>query len=306
MSLPATTQNPLKVMEQQIATAKSVKDLLKIDVLVNRYISSYEAATGRKDGVERFERESFAFMDIINSGKDLEQCDRISQFAGFLKGAMTGLSFSSGKLSVYYRSVKVGDDWKKYLVVEPDAHGKKEILGRMPTIKKVDEGVVVFTTDEFGYDPISKMVKIHTQKFPLPKASKDTVMAAYCSVHFTDGHREDVVITIDEIEAARAHSTNVSYHGQEKVKDGGQLWTQHYGEACKKTTYNRTYKVLNVEPDTPVMFKRFEIKEEVQDIPHKEVVERGAGDDYPVIDQSPAEEPVKKPKKKETNEESFV
>lgn len=288
--------NPLKAMEQQIATAKNVKDLLKIDIVSNRYIANYEAGTGRKDGRERFEREAFAFMEMANSKPDIMECDPISIFAGFIKAGVTGLSFSSNKLSVYPRGVKQKDgSYKKHLVVEPDAHGKKEMLERMPEISKVDEGVVVFKGDEFEYSPVIKQVTKHIQKWPVPKASEDSVVAAYVSIHFTDNHREDIVLSIEEIKIARSKS---------RMEGGGELWKTHFGEACKKTAYNRAYKVLYKFPDTAVIFKQFEPTEETIEAPHQ-VVEQQAEE---VVTEEAEEKPKKRTKtpKIEVTDDDFT
>lgn len=232
--------NPLKKLEQQLAAATNVKDMLKIDVISQRYIANYEAGTGRTDGKETFEREAFAFMEIANADPEIMKCDRMSIFAGFIKSGFTGLPFSSGKLSIYPRGGK--------LVVEPDAHGKKEMMQRMKEIKKIDEAVVVFADDIFVIDAIKKLVVKHEQSFPVPEAKKETVKAAYCCIHFTDGHREDVIMSIHEIEKARLRSR----------QPNGIMWKDHYGEACKKTTYNRGYKVHYKRPETSLLYKQFE------------------------------------------------
>lgn len=277
--------NPLKAMEQQIATAKNVKDLLKIDVVSNRYIANYEAGTGRKDGKERFEREAFAFMELANNKPDIMECDPISIFAGFIKAGVTGLSFGSSKLSVYPRGVKQKDgSYKKHLVVEPDAHGKKEMLERMPNIKKIDEGVVVFKGDEFEYSPVIKQVTKHVQKWPVPKAGEDTVIAAYVSIHFEDNHREDIVLSLEELKIARSKS---------KMEGGGELWKTHFAEACKKTCYNRAYKVLYKMPDTAVIFKQYD-QEETTDTTYQEV---SAPAEEVVAEELVSEEKPKKKKK---------
>jgi recombinational DNA repair protein RecT len=243
--------NPLKALDSQIKSATSVKELLKIDIVSNRYISNYEAGTGRKDGKEKYEREAFAFMELANTNAEIMKCDPVSIFAGFIKAGLTGLSFSSNRLSVYPRGGK--------LVVEPDAHGKREMLERMTTIRKIDEGTVVFNNDQFSFDPKNKKVVKHEQEFPLPKASEETVKAVYATVHFTDKHTEDYVMSLEELKIARSKS---------KMQEGGMLWKQHYGEACKKSVYNRIFKVLYQVPDTATIYKQFEVAE---DVPYSDV-----------------------------------
>lgn len=275
--------NPIKKLEEQLVSAKSVKDILKIGVISERYIANYEAGTGRSDGKETFEREAFAFMEIANADDTIMKCDRMSILAGFIKAGYTGLSFTTGKLSVYARGGK--------LVVEPDAHGKKEMMERMKTIKKIDEAVIVFKDDTFVINALTKQVTKHEQAFPVPEASKESVKAVYCCIHFTDGHREDVIMSVHEIEKARLRSK----------QPNGIMWKDHYGEACKKTAYNRGYKVHYRRPETSLFYKQFEGEEETVDTTFQEAPEVVSGeaqpDDAVVID-TPTQEETKKEKPK--------
>lgn len=256
--------NPIKALEQSIAAAKGIKDIVKIDVVKNRHVANYEAVTGRKDGLQNYEREAFALIELANSKPEIMECDAFSIMAGFLRASSYGLPISSGKLSIYPQGVKQKDgSYKQMLVVKPDAHGRKELLMRMPTIRKVDEGVVVYKDDAFTINPKLKLVTKHEQAFPVPKASKDTIKAAYCTVHFTDGHQEDIIMSIDEIEIARSKSK----------QPNGQMWAQSYAEACKKTTYNRAYKVHYIAPDTVTLYKQFEAPESVIESEHEVVTE---------------------------------
>lgn len=257
--------NPLKQFEDQVAVAKGVKDILKIDIVKNRYVANFAAISGRDDGLQVFEQEAFAFIDLVNTKPEIMECDPFSIVAGVIRASTYGLSFSGNDLSVYPRGVKQKDgSFKKVLVVEPQAHGKKRLLPRVAGIKKVDEGVVVYKDDVFAYSPKSKQVTKHEQKWPVPAASEDTVIAAYCTIHFDDGHTEDVIVNNHRLKAARAAS---------KMNGGGDLWNKYYEEACKKTTYNAAFKVHWKKPDTAVLFKQWEAPEEqdTQDIPTEEV-----------------------------------
>lgn len=260
--------NPLKALEQAVANAREIKDIVKIDSVKNRHIANYEAITGRTDGMQNYEKEAFALIQLANNKPEIMECDPFSIMAGFIRASSYGLSIDSGKLSIYKQGVKIknkdgSENWKQVLVVKPDAHGKKELLQRMPSVKRMDEGVVVFKNDTFKVDPRKKVVTVHEQAFPVPAASKDTVIAAYVTIHFTDGHTEDVWVSIDEIEKARAKS---------KLPDG-MMWKDHYGEACKKTVYNRAYKVHYIQPDSVVLYKQYETKESESEYEEAEIHE---------------------------------
>jgi phage RecT family recombinase len=301
-----TQINPLKKLEMEVSAAKGMKDIVKIDVVKNRFMENYKAATGRTDALQYYEREALAFIELANNKPDIMECDPFSIMAGFARASTYGLPIGSGKLSIYPQGVKQKDgSYKQMLIVKPDAHGKKELLTRMPTIKKVDEPVLVFKDDIFSFSPKKKEVIDHQIKFPIPKASKDNVIACYCTVHLTSGP-EDVLMTIDEIEAARKRS---------KQPDG-MMWKDHYPEACKKTLYNRAYKIHYQQPDTIVLYKQWEVPEtieaESEDVtdevvvvaaepePFKANVNEQTGEIYEV-----AEADLKK-KSKKTEEEPFI
>jgi recombinational DNA repair protein RecT len=238
--------NPLKQFEQQVALAKNVKDILKIDVVKNRYVANYSAISGRQDGLQAYEQESFAFIELVNNKPEIMECDPFSIVAGFLRGSSYALSFAGNHLSVYPRNVKQRDgSYKKVLIVEPQAHGKRRLLEKMPAIKEIMEGVLVFKDEEFIYDRKQKKVLSHKSKWPEPEPSETTVVGAYCTVKFQDGTEREVVVTQTELKKARAAS---------KMNEGGDLWIKYYGEACKKTTYNRAFKVYWDKPQTDKLF----------------------------------------------------
>lgn len=258
--------NPIKALDQAIAAAKNAKELLSIDQVSKRFIANYQAATGRKDGLERYEQEKFAFMEIVNNNPDIMQCDPFSIFAGFVKAGSFGLSFTEPhKLYAIAKSVKQKDNtFKKVLSVESSAHGKKELLERMPNVKRILPAQVVFSKDVFKYSPLKKQVTVHEQDFPLPNPSEQTVIAAYARIEYHNGDVEDVVLSVEELKKARAAS---------KMQDGGKLWTTHYGEAAKKSVYNRMFKEKYRKPDTAVLYPQFEPREEVIEAEHAEVEE---------------------------------
>lgn len=266
MSEVAKTQpvNPIKKFEQAFANVKNMKDIMAVPMVSQQYIANYEAFSGNNDGMERFKREAFALMEIASNKPEILGCDPISILAGFIKTATYGISLQSKKWSVYPRNLTQTDgSKKKMLVVDLDAHGKREMLEKQDNIDKVDEGVVVLTGDTFVVDPHAKKVVKHEQKFPRPKATKESVVAAYCTVHFKDGHYEDVVMDINEIEVARSKSPMPE----------GDTWTKSYGEMCKKSTYNRSWKIHGRTPEPMKMYKKYDIdqQDETNDITHQNV-----------------------------------
>lgn len=239
--------NPVKALENQIAQAKSVKDVLKVDFAKDRFITNWNALSGRQDGLQKYEQEVLNFIELANSKPDIMNCDKFSIVAGFMRAAGWNLSFQGNDLSVYPRGGK--------LVVEPQAHGKRRLLEKMSTIKEVAAGTIVFKGENFVYDIRRKVVVKHEIKWPAPEANPSTVDGAYCTITYTDGSQRDILVNASEIAKARAAS---------KMQDGGQLWIQYYGEACKKTAYNRAFKELWRKPETTVFYEQWESKDEDQ------------------------------------------
>lgn len=259
-----TKANPIKALEQQIAAAKDVKGLLSIDAVKNRHIQNYQAVTGRQDGASKYERDVFAFMEKVNANPELMQCDPFSIFAAFVKVGSYGIS--ADKIYLRPQGVKQKDGgWKQMMKVDPDPFGKKEMLENMPTIKRINDPVLVFNKDAFMYSPKEKKVTKHEISFPIPKPSEDTIMAVYVTVDWADGRSQEYMQTLEELKIRRSKST---------MKEGGQLWTTHYGEAAKKSVINYVFKVEYKQPDTVVLYKQYEAPEEEEqktiDVPEQQ------------------------------------
>ena len=238
--------NPLKQFEMAIANAKSVKDIIKIDSVKNRYVANYKGISGREDGLQVYEQEAFAFMELATNKPDIMECDPVSVIAGFLRASTFGLSFQGNHLSVYPRGVKQKDgSFKKMLIVEPQAHGKRRLLEKMPSIKEVMTGVLIYKGEEFIYDRKQKKVISHKSIWPEPEATPETVEGVYCTIIFLDKTEREVVVNKHELKKARAAS---------KMEGGGELWKTHYGEACKKTSYNRAFKEYWDKPKSDALF----------------------------------------------------
>ena len=249
-------ENPIKALERQIQSAKTVKDVLKVPFAKDRYIANFQAMSGRTDGLQQFESEAFNFMELANAKPEIMQCDKFSIIAGFMRAAVWNLSFMGNDLSVYPRGGK--------LVVEPQAHGKRRLLEKMPGVKEVKEGVIVFDKDEFEADVANDKVIKHKQKWPRPEAKPENVTGAYCRIVYDNGTTRDIIIDSSEIAKARKAS---------KMQDGGALWTQYYGEAVKKTAYNRAFKVMWRKPEASVLYEQWEAPEGGEDIPEAQVME---------------------------------
>jgi recombinational DNA repair protein RecT len=241
---PKKVENPIKALERQIQGAKTVKDVLKMEFAKDRYVKNFQAMSGRTDGLQQFESEAFNFMELANNKPEIMGADKFSIIAGFMRAGVWNLSFQGSDLSVYVRGGK--------LVVEPQAHGKRKLIEKMPGVKEVHEGILIFTKDEFEYDVATEKVIKHKQTWPRPEAKPENVLGAYVTIEYKNGDKIQVVVDQSEIAKARKAS---------KMQDGGALWTQYYGEACKKTAYNRAFKVKWRKPEASVLYEQWEAPE---------------------------------------------
>lgn len=298
--------NPIKALEQQISVAKNVKDLLSINAIKDRHMNNYMAVTGAdvKTAISKYERDVFSFMEKVNANQELMKCDPMSIFAAFVKVGSYGISADK----IYLRPQ--GGKMK----VDPDPFGKKEMLERMSTIKRVNDPVLVFNKDVFMYSPKTKQVTKHEMSFPVPKPGEDTVMAVYVTVDWADGRSQDYMLSLEELKTRRAKS---------QMKEGGQLWQQHYGEAAKKSVINYLFKVEYKQPDTVVLYKQYEAPDEEEktiDLPEQQPdptviapTESVATEDFnPAVNEQTGEEYQQQPvitggkKNKKADQEPFV
>src|SRR5688500_9782691 len=172
--------NPLKQLEQQLAEAKTVKDIFNIEVIRERFIKNYAAVTGRKDGENRYDQERFAYLEIIADKPDLQKVDKFYHFAAIVKAGTTGLSFRDGKLYV----IPTGNGVK----VQSSPAGKREQLEMMPEVKRVPEPVLVMKGDKFVHDKLNNIIKEHyTTEKSETKITLDNIFASYQRILYKDG-----------------------------------------------------------------------------------------------------------------------
>lgn len=249
--------NPVKALETAIQSARSTNEVLLIPAVKDRYIKNYEMATGNPDGAAKYERDKFAFIEKVNANPELMNCDPLSIMASFMKLATYGVH--PDKIYLQPQGAKQKDNtYKQFMKVSLDPFGKKEVLERMSTIKRVEDPQLVFNEDEFEVDPRAKRVTVHKSKFPLPKPSEATVKAVYVTVVFADDRERDYWLSLEELKIRRSKS---------KMNGGGELWGTHYGEAAKKSVINYLYKSEYKAPETNKLFPKYE---DAVEIDHEE------------------------------------
>ena len=271
----------LKKMTQELAQASSVKEALSLGFVKETFVKNYQAITGRKDGENRFMSEIFHYLEIVNNDDKLKKADRFSHFASIIKAGTTGLSFSKeGQLYpiVYGTTVKV----------QIGAHGKRELLRRMPTVRFVGEGQVVLKGDTFKHDKLNNILVEHITSEKQPPATLDNIVAAYFRLIFSDNKVVDVVVYHDELVKAKSKS---------KDTRDNNTWNEWPVQMAVKVAYNRGYKLYYSAPQVEVSgeLKGFDVEEDeeeeevTKETTHQEVPSYDAGD---TIDPRATVEPV--------------
>lgn len=258
----------LKKQEQALVQARSVKEALQVGFVRERFIKNYESITGRKDGDNRFQAEVFHYLELIQENEKLKNADRFSHFAAIVKAGTTGLSF--GKEGQLYPIL-----YGNIVKVQIGAHGKRELLRRMPNVKHIGEGQVVLKGDEFKHDKANNKILVHIPTDKEVPLTLDNIRAAYFRIIWKDNEFTDIVVYHDEIVKAKSKS---------KMQSEQSTWNTWPGQMSVKVAYNRGYKLYYSPPQAEVEgLKEYEADDEddslapppppVQDIPHQEVKE---------------------------------
>jgi len=254
----------LKKQEQALVQARSVKEALQVGFVRERFIKNYESITGRKDGDNRFQAEVFHYLELIQENEKLKNADRFSHFAAIVKAGTTGLSF--GKEGQLYPIL-----YGNIVKVQIGAHGKRELLRRMPNVKHIGEGQVVLKGDEFKHDKANNKILVHIPTDKEVPLTLDNIRAAYFRIIWKDNEFTDIVVYHDEIVKAKSKS---------KMQSEQSTWNTWPGQMSVKVAYNRGYKLYYSPPQAEVEgLKEYESEDDdvdvvvttTQDVVHQEV-----------------------------------
>lgn len=241
----------LKKQEQALVQARSVKEALQVGFVRERFIKNYESITGRKDGDNRFQAEVFHYLELIQENEKLKNADRFSHFAAIVKAGTTGLSF--GKEGQLYPIL-----YGNIVKVQIGAHGKRELLRRMPNVKHIGEGQVVLKGDEFKHDKANNKILVHVPTDKEVPLTLDNIRAAYFRIIWTGGDFTDIVVYHDEIVKAKSKS---------KMQSEQSTWNTWPGQMSVKVAYNRGYKLYYSPPQAEVEgLKEYEAEDDDVDV----------------------------------------
>lgn len=185
-------------------------------------------------------------VTAVNLNPDLLNADRRSLFVSCVRAAQDGLlpDGRESALVIFNKKNKKTGQYEKAVQYLPMVFG---VLKRMRNSGDVNSIVahVVHERDEFGYE-LGDDPKI-THK-PSLAADSGRPIAAYAIAKLANGEVQREVMTVAEIERARAVS---------RAKDDGP-WTAWWGEMAKKTVIKRLSKRLPLSSDLERLIKRDE------------------------------------------------
>lgn len=253
----------LKAINQALEKAKSPKQIFTLEFVQEKAIKNYQAVTGRKDGLNWYESEVLAIMQIFAQKPEYAKCDKMSIWGCLMEAGRKGLSIAEGHVDlVPYNKGQI-------LKAEPNYKGMRKQLRDMEDIKFVDEAQVVWKDEVFEHDKINNVVTKHISQYPPKEATLANIKAAYVRIDFASGPKY-VVMYQHELIAARNKSKN-------KFEDGP--WNQFPWEMAKKSVvkrankayYNKTMAELPDDEFKATMNLKAEDEPETVDTTHEEV-----------------------------------
>lgn len=240
----------LKKMDNALVSAKTIKDALQLNFAKEMVVRNYQAFSGKKDGDAYFASLVFSMLSVINEKPELKDCDRFSVIGAMVQIAQWDLSIDDGHIDLikYGNILKAGRNYK----------GKREQLRKMPTIKSVDEGVLVLKGEKFVWDKANNKVLEHISGEDIPVKSIDDIRYAYVKVTFNDNTYVNIVVTNEELKKAKSKSKN---------KSENSVWEQWPGQMCKKVPVHRAWTIYYRKPAVSVEWDLKEFNKDEDDVP---------------------------------------
>ncbi len=190
--------------------------------------------------VEKFQS---AAMTAIQVNPELEKADQQSLWNSLTKCAADGLIPDNREATIQIYNTKVGNNWVKKAQYMPMVYGVIKRMRNSGEISTV-EAHIVYEKDNFTFQLGDEPKLEHT---PVLIGEQGEPVLAYCIVNFKDGSRYREVMTVQEINKARAQSKSYKYN------DGNinpnSPWTKFWGEMAKKTVIHRAAKRLPASAD---------------------------------------------------------
>ena len=244
-------------------------DIVKADIVRDRFISIYDTLWGNGTGEAAYERESIYFNKLLREKPELQNGTRFSLFTAFIDLAICGLSLEQGARALCYligRNVNIGTRerpvWEGRVVLTISAYGELVLRARAGQIRHADNPVLVYENDEFSFSDRGGRKEVN-YTCRLPHAGK-RVVACYLRLTRADGSIDYSVMTEEDwvrlagysaSQDKRNHRPNALYTSNNGSIDTGFLMAK-----CVKHAF-RTYPKVRVGRGTELESKQVEEKE---------------------------------------------
>lgn len=244
-------------------------DIVKADIVRDRFISIYDTLWGNGTGKATYERESIYFNKLLREKPELQNGTRFSLFTAFIDLALCGLSLEQGARALCYligRNVNVGTRerpvWEGRVVLTISAYGELVLRARAGQIRHADNPVLVYENDEFSFSDRGGRKEVN-YTCRLPHAGK-RVIACYLRITRADGSIDYSVMTEEDwtrlagysaSQDRRNHRPNALYTSNNGSIDTGFLMAK-----CVKHAFS-TYPKVRVGRGTELESKQVEEKE---------------------------------------------
>lgn len=292
-------KNQVVAFDQVLASSKSPKDLLANPEVINKLVKGYASMNNRKDGVNKFEHERQAYLEILFEKPELRQAPSWVHFKVLNKVMHNNWSLRDNR--VYVKAVKKGDEVVD-IKVDPSPALRRAMMEQMPNIEEVPEAQVVVKGDIFIEDKLNHIVLEHKNTKDSVEPDKlENIRFAYQRIVYKNGKIKDVVVPYFDLVKAKSKS---------KIKGDGGVW-EFVAEACKKTATNRAFRLYHKYPDNSVIFDdddatdadHVDVTHEYSDTAPEEQVDENTGE---IKNETQEVKVVSQPQKKEKTQYNLL
>ena len=178
-------------------------DIVKSDIVRDKFINIYDALWGSGTGEAAYERESICFNKLLRDTPSLLKGTHFSLFTAFIDLAVCGLSLEQGTRALCYligRNVNVGTretpKWEGRVVLTISAYGELALRSRAGQIRHADNPVLVYANDKFSFSDTDGRKQVsYTCNLP---HNGQRIVACYLRITRADGSIDYSVMTEED------------------------------------------------------------------------------------------------------------
>ncbi len=215
----------------------------------------------------------------------LESCSKVSIANALLSMVVQGLN--PDKKQCYFIA------YGKKLTMQRSYFGSMAIAKSVnPDIEEIYADVV-YKNDIFEYEKIKGKTIVTSHKQKLENISKDSIIAAYCTILYKSGKEESTIMTLDQIKQAWKQSKMNPVDANGNIK-AGSTHDKFTAEMCLKTVINKACKpIINSSDDSNLMVKfAKQCENDMRDAEVEEEISNNANREFIDIDITGTEDSV--------------